>query len=81
MFCHFVALGVSALLSWYSIRLVIQSFSFNDISTGLDATPLWIPQLGMAVGTSIFTLAFLTDLVDLLAGRQIGNTEGRTGAC
>ena len=51
VFCHFVALGVSALLSWYSIRLVSQSFSFNDISTGLDATPLWIPQLGMAVGT------------------------------
>ena len=26
--------------------------SFNDISTGNDATPLWIPQLAMAAGTS-----------------------------
>ncbi len=71
LFCHFVALGVSALLAWYSIRLVSQSFSFNDISTGLDATPLWIPQLGMAVGTTVFALAFATDLVDLLTGRKI----------
>ncbi len=72
VFCHVVALGVSALLAWYSIRLVNQSLSFNDISTGLDATPLWIPQLGMAVGTTVFTLAFATDLVDLLAGRKTG---------
>ncbi len=73
VFCHFVALGVSALLSWYSIRLVSQSFSFNDMSTGLDATPLWIPQLGMALGTSVLTLAFAADLLDLLAGRTIGD--------
>ena len=73
VFCHFVALGVSALLAWYSIRLVSQSFSFNDISTGLDATPLWIPQLGMAVGTVVLTLAFAADLIDLLAGRTIGD--------
>ena len=74
VFCHFVALGVSVLLSWYSIRLVSQSFNFNDISTGLDATPLWIPQLGMAVGTTVFSVAFAMDLVDLLAGRKIGET-------
>ncbi len=74
VFCHFVALGVSALLSWYSIRLVSQSFSFNDISTGLDATPLWIPQLGMAVGTTVLALAFAADLSDLLTGRKISET-------
>ena len=74
VFCHIVALGVAGLLSWYSIRLVMQSFAFNDISTGLDATPLWIPQLGMAIGTSIFTLAFTLDLADLIAGRKIVET-------
>ena len=71
VFCHVVALGVAGLLSWYSIRLVMQSYAFNDISTGLDATPLWIPQLGMAIGTTIFTLAFALDLADLVSGRKI----------
>lgn len=71
LFCHVVALAVTGALAWFSIRLVSQSLAFNDISTGLDATPLWIPQLGMAIGTSVFALAFAVDLIDLLAGRSI----------
>ena len=37
--------------AYYSVRLAYQSWDFNDISTGNDATPLWIPQFAMAVGT------------------------------
>lgn len=70
IFCHGVALAVSGVLAWYSIHLVRQSLAFNDISTGLDATPLWIPQLGMAFGTTLFALAFAADLVDLVSGRE-----------
>ena len=69
IFCHLVALGLASALACFSIRLVLQSREFVDISTGLDATPLWIPQIGMAVGTSLFALAFLNDLVLLLTGR------------
>ncbi len=70
-FCHLFALAISSTLAWYSIRLVQQSFEYKDISTGLDATPLWIPQLGMALGTSMLALAFAVDLIDLLAGRKV----------
>jgi hypothetical protein len=52
VFCHLVDRRSSGALAWYSIRLVLQSREFVDISTGLDATPLWIPQLGMAIGTT-----------------------------
>lgn len=69
--CHVVAIGMSAALAWYSIRLVAQSREFNDISTGLDATPLWIPQLGMAIGTTLLLAAFLGDLVLLLRGEPL----------
>ena len=44
---------LAALVAFYSLRLAWQSHAFNDISTGNDATPLWMPQLGMAVGTMI----------------------------
>jgi TRAP-type C4-dicarboxylate transport system permease small subunit len=71
IFCHVVAVFMSGALAWFSIRLVMQSREFVDISTGLDATPLWIPQLGMAIGTSLFTLAFLMDLILLLAGKTL----------
>lgn len=78
MFCHVLALAVSGALAWFSIRLVRQSLAFNDISTGLDATPLWIPQLGMALGTTLFALAFAADLVDLMTGRKV-RQETREG--
>lgn len=70
LFCHLVAIAVAANLAWFSIRLVMQSLEYNDISTGLDATPLWIPQLGMAVGTTVFVLAFVADLIDLITGKS-----------
>ena len=69
--CHGAALLLSGALAWFSVRLAWQSWSFHDISTGLDATPLWIPQLGMAAGTLLFCLAFAQDLVDLLRGKEL----------
>ncbi len=76
VFCHVVALLVASALAFYSVRLVQQSLAFNDISTGLDATPLWIPQLGMAVGTCVLALAFVVELADLLAGRKLREGTG-----
>ncbi len=76
IFCHVAALLVSCTLAWYSIRLVQQSLMYNDISTGLDATPLWIPQIGMAVGTTVLALAFGVELFDLLAGRKVRDASG-----
>ncbi len=62
---------LSTLLAFYSCKLVWESLQFNDMSTGVDATPLWIPQLVMAVGTVIFAIAFLDDFIlELLGKRQ-----------
>ena len=61
-----VALAIATLLAaafaWYSVRLAVQSWQFNDISTGNDATPLWIPQLAMAAGTLVLLVAFVDEL-------------------
>ena len=58
-----IATLLAALFAFYSVRLSFQSWQFNDISTGNDATPLWIPQLTMAVGTVILLIALADDLV------------------
>ena len=71
-----VALIVACTLAFYSVRLVHQSLLFNDIATGLDATPLWIPQLGMAAGTCVLALAFAVELADLLTGRKVRENAG-----
>jgi TRAP-type C4-dicarboxylate transport system permease small subunit len=70
-----VALAIATLLAtlfaFYSIRLAFQSWQFNDVSTGNDATPLWIPQLAMAAGMSILAIAFVDELVLELQGRRM----------
>ena len=67
----FAATLLSALFAFYSVRLAWQSRAFNDISTSNDATPLWIPQLGMAVGTTILFIAFVDEFVLELRGRRV----------
>ena len=68
------ALTISALLAclmaFYSARLCWQSRQFNDISTGNDATPLWLPQLAMAIGTAILAIAVVDEWVRELRGRR-----------
>jgi len=54
---------LAGLVAYYSLRLAWQSHAFNDISTGNDATPLWLPQLGMAIGTTILAIACVDELV------------------
>lgn len=55
--------ALAGLLAYYSARLAYQSWDFHDISTGTDATPLWIPQLAMAAGAIVLFIAFLDELV------------------
>ncbi len=61
---------LAGLAAFYSVRLAWQSHQFNDISTGNDATPLWIPQLSMAAGSVILAIAFVDELVLELRGRR-----------
>jgi TRAP-type C4-dicarboxylate transport system permease small subunit len=77
LFSHGAAVALSALLAFYAARLAWQSHQFHDISTGNDATPLWIPQLGMAVGTLILFIAFVDEFVIELRGRpaKVANGE------
>ncbi|MEJ7930894.1 TRAP transporter small permease [Ramlibacter sp. AN1015] len=64
------AVALSGLFAFYSVRLAWQSHLFNDISTGNDATPLWIPQLTMALGTLILFVALCDEWVLELRRRR-----------
>jgi len=63
------AVCLSGLFAYYSVRLAWVSRAIHDISTGSDATPLWIPQIAMAVGTVILFIAFVDDWVLELRGK------------
>ncbi|MGQ0708294.1 MAG: TRAP transporter small permease [Rhodoferax sp.] len=69
-FCLATALALSCYLAWFSVRLVLGSYEFHDVSQGADATPLWIPQLSMALGCVGLALAFADALLARLTGRE-----------
>lgn len=62
---------LSSLFAWYCCRLAWQSRTFHDISTASDATPLWIPQIAMAVGSVILAIAFADELVLEITGQRV----------
>jgi len=68
------AFGAGAMLAllfaYYSIRLAYQSYDFHDISTANDATPLWLPQSLMAIGTLVFAVAMIDELVLEISGKR-----------
>ncbi len=71
LWSHAAGLLCAILLAWFSVRLALQSFRFNDISQGTDATPLWIPQSGMALGCTVFAIALADELVATLRGDKL----------
>jgi TRAP-type C4-dicarboxylate transport system permease small subunit len=60
--------ALSALLAVYAVRLVWVSRMTHDVSQGSDATPLWLPQIGMALGC----LGLFVALVDAAWSRATG---------
>mgnify|MGYP002133484148 CR=1 FL=1 len=56
--CLASAFALAVYIAWYSLRLVWVSYSTHDISPAADASPLWIPQIAMALGCIGFALAF-----------------------
>jgi len=64
------AVLLAGLLALYSVRLAWVSHSINDMSTSSDATPLWIPQTAMAIGTVILLVAFIDEWVLELHGER-----------
>jgi TRAP-type C4-dicarboxylate transport system permease small subunit len=73
VWCYVAAVLLAAALAWFSVRLAWQSHAFHDVSTGIDATPLWIPQLAMAIGTVVLLVAFVDGLVETVRGRREGD--------
>ncbi len=66
---------LALLFAYYSCRLAWQSYTLHDVSTASDATPLWIPQIAMAVGTVVLAIAFLDELVLECLGRRVPRSQ------
>lgn len=81
--CAFAGLALAGYLTFFTAEMIYWSIEFGDVTQGLVPIPLWIPQMGMMLGTAALTLAFLADAAAILRGRDpvhlIAARAGREG--
>jgi TRAP-type C4-dicarboxylate transport system permease small subunit len=73
--CLACALGLTSFMAYYACNMAWVSYVTHDVSPGSDMTPLWIPQLTMALGCIGFALAFIDASLARLGDRQFFPTE------
>lgn len=66
--CLAVAIVATGLLSYSAVVMTWDSYRFGDVSVGLVPVPMWIPQLSMAFGTILLTVALVEQLVLVARG-------------
>lgn len=57
-------------LAWSVSSYVYDSYKVNDMAGGLIAIPIWIPQLSIVIGSLLFFIAMIDELVLVLAGAR-----------
>jgi len=63
LWCLFVASFFSGFLSYYFIKMLIISIQFGERSEGADEIYIWIPQLSVAIGSTIFFVCVLHNFI------------------
>ncbi|QPF71615.1 TRAP transporter small permease [Roseateles sp. DAIF2] len=61
------ALAVGYLAVW-ACRFTYDSYRFNEIAGGMVAIPIWIPQSSFVLGSLLFFVAVLDELVTVARG-------------
>jgi TRAP-type C4-dicarboxylate transport system permease small subunit len=57
-------------LAFWAARFTYESWQFNDMPVGLLVVPLWIPQMTFVVGSLLFFIAVVDELVMVLRGAK-----------
>jgi TRAP-type C4-dicarboxylate transport system permease small subunit len=68
--CMALLAAIGALFAGVSIKLVLDSYEFGDVSTGMMPIPLWIPQISMALGAILFEIVIVEELVRVFRGHE-----------
>ncbi|MEI2418621.1 TRAP transporter small permease [Orrella sp. JC864] len=76
--CLVIATVFMGIFAWYASAGMLESRQFGEMTQGMVPVPLWIPQLGMAVGAVIMFIALADDLLGALRGRQPSYRQVKT---
>ena len=65
-----VSLFLAGYMTYSAFDMIRDSFRFEELSQNLIVIPIWIPQSSIAVGSLLFAIAIMDDLVVSLLGGQ-----------
>lgn len=72
LWCFAIGTVISAFVLRYAVKVVYWSWKLGDVSQGQDATPLWLPQSVMVLGSLILTICFIDHLIRVLVTGSSG---------
>lgn len=76
VWCVAVSGAVTVYFTFYTSFLIHESFVYNDMSSGMVAVPIWIPQMAMLIGLVVLAIALIDELAGLLKGHK-ASYEGK----
>ncbi|MCY4206831.1 MAG: TRAP transporter small permease [Roseovarius sp.] len=66
IWCFVMGAIISTYIARYAVKGNYWSWKLNEVSQGLDATHIWVPQLAMSTGAILLAIAFWDNLIMLL---------------
>lgn len=69
LFTLALSTAMSAFATIYMILLVAESIHYGDRSTGIVSIPIWMPQVPVAVGLLLLTVALTHTLIESILAR------------
>ena len=66
LWCLSVATFFSGFLSFYFIKMLLISIKFQERSEGADEILIWIPQVSVALGSTIFFICVIHNFILLI---------------
>ena len=70
LWCLSVATFFAGFLSFYFIKMLIISIEFGERSEGADEIYIWIPQVSVALGSTIFFICVLHNFILLISKKN-----------
>ena len=70
LWCLFVASLFSGFLFYYFVKMLFVSIKFRERSEGADEIYIWIPQLSVAIGSTIFFICIVHSFILLILKKK-----------
>ena len=73
-----IGAGISGYATLHAIYLAMDAYRYSELSTGIVAVPMWIPQLSLIFGLGVLTIAFIDGFVCCLRYGELIEPEEST---